>query len=308
MGQDIASVVVTYNRKALLAEAIQSLCDQTYQLKKIIIIDNASTDGSKEYLESLGLIRDNVDYIRMESNLGGSAGFYYGIKKALDYQMDWICLSDDDAIFNMDYFSKIVNAMDKAPTVKAFTGTVKTENKIQIEHRRRIVNNIILKQEPCELDIYKNKSFEIDVFSFVGCVIHMDIIREIGLPEKGFFIWMDDTEYSLRVNRKTKVLNITDAVINHRTNLIENRSYKPNWKEYYGLRNEFFTISKHSTHPSLGKIFILLKVFKLWIETLSKKDYRGYRNTRLKIISDAFQSFVFHKKGKNQKYVPTKNL
>lgn len=55
-------------------------------------------------------------------------------------------------------------------------------------HRRKLINNISLKQENIPLDKYKKEYFYLDLFSFVGCVINKEIIMSIGLPEKDYFI------------------------------------------------------------------------------------------------------------------------
>ncbi|MBO4789163.1 MAG: glycosyltransferase, partial [Lachnospiraceae bacterium] len=51
MKKRVAAIVVTYNRKVLLQENIESLLAQTYRdYMDIIVVDNASTDGTKEYI------------------------------------------------------------------------------------------------------------------------------------------------------------------------------------------------------------------------------------------------------------------
>ena len=69
----ISAVVVTYNRKQLLAECVEALLKQTYPVNEIVILDNASTDGTTDFLEKIGVLQnDIVKYIRLESNTGGA--------------------------------------------------------------------------------------------------------------------------------------------------------------------------------------------------------------------------------------------
>lgn len=51
----------------------------------------------------------------------------------------------------------------------------------------------------------------------MGCIISRDILEKIGLPEKDYFIYYDDTEYSLRVRKYTDIINVSGAVIIHKT-------------------------------------------------------------------------------------------
>ena len=94
----VVAIVVTYNRKDLLVTVINALLNQSMACD-IIIIDNASTDGTKDYLEEQSFnANPRVNYLYMTENLGGSGGFYEGIKKALQGQWKWFWLMDDDAI------------------------------------------------------------------------------------------------------------------------------------------------------------------------------------------------------------------
>ena len=81
----IAAVVVTYNRFVLLQKCIAALRDQTHKLDAIIVVDNASTDFTGEWLDKQ---KDLI--VIHQANLGGSGGFHRGIKEAFERKFDWI--------------------------------------------------------------------------------------------------------------------------------------------------------------------------------------------------------------------------
>ena len=81
MSKKVVAIIVTYNRKELLRECIEALLNQDYKHCDILIIDNASTDGTREYINSV-VDNKKVIYINTGSNLGGAGGFNYGIKEA----------------------------------------------------------------------------------------------------------------------------------------------------------------------------------------------------------------------------------
>ena len=90
----VVAVVVTYNRKELLKECIEALIKQEYNDCEILIVDNASTDGTKDYINQY--IKENkIIYKNTGSNLGGAGGFNYGMKEA--------CKLGCDYIWNMDF-------------------------------------------------------------------------------------------------------------------------------------------------------------------------------------------------------------
>ncbi len=82
-------VITTYNRLELLKRAIHSAFDQTIPAQ-IVVVDNASTDGTQAYVESLG---ERVVYVRNASNLNHAGAVNAGVEAASG---DWIKLVDDD--------------------------------------------------------------------------------------------------------------------------------------------------------------------------------------------------------------------
>ena len=122
----LGAVIVTYNRLTLLKEAISCIEVQEYPFSKVVIVNNCSTDGTKEYLATL----DKEKYIveNMSENLGGAGGFSVGIQKMLNYDMDWVLIIDDDAMLAKDYTKQIIDFAEKNENVQACAGVVKTNH------------------------------------------------------------------------------------------------------------------------------------------------------------------------------------
>ena len=82
----VAAVVVTYNRKELLAQCIEALLGQQNAVCDILIVDNASTDGTGAYLAALNEPR--VHSRSTGANLGGAGGFNFGMRWAVEAGYD----------------------------------------------------------------------------------------------------------------------------------------------------------------------------------------------------------------------------
>ncbi len=83
MAERVAAAVVTYNRKELLAECLQALLGQSHPVEQVVLVDNASSDGTPELLRERGLLDDpRVRYERLESNWGSSGGFARAVELA----------------------------------------------------------------------------------------------------------------------------------------------------------------------------------------------------------------------------------
>lgn len=196
----IAAVVVTYNRIKLLTECIDAILAQTRSVDTLIVIDNASTDGTKE-LFSHGSVYDIpvVDYQRMDSNLGGAGGFYEGIKYAYSTDADWVWIMDDDTIPTKTALQELCNAL------AAIDGKTSFLASSVFGIHEEPMNVPGLDGRPCDNGYpdwyrYLGKGIvKIDCATFVSLLINKYAISKVGFPYQKFFIWGDDSEYTLRM-------------------------------------------------------------------------------------------------------------
>ncbi len=93
----VTAVVVTFDRVELLKEALQALQGQSRPIDHIVVVDNASTDGTQGFLDALVDAENNVEVVRLDRNVGGAGGFAEGMRQAHAAGCDWIWLMDDDA-------------------------------------------------------------------------------------------------------------------------------------------------------------------------------------------------------------------
>ena len=188
-------VLVTYNRLELLKLALQKLQELTFSVNSIVVVNNASTDGTTEYLNNLS--NDKLfEIINLEENLGGAGGFYYGIKKAYEIGCDYVWIMDDDTIVTEESLAKLIDSL-----------SVLKEKRIGF-----LTSNVLFKDDsPCMMNIpgtvdrwneFIDKGIiEVAYTSFVAMLIPSSVIKEVGLPIKEYFIWGDDGEYSTRILR-----------------------------------------------------------------------------------------------------------
>ena len=241
---DVCAVVVTYNRKELLSKCIEALLSQETPLQTIIVIDNASTDGTHLLFENSICKKGStlIKYICMDKNLGGSGGFHHGFMEAVKTQCDWLLVLDDDAILEPDFCTKILVAMEEYPEVECFTGNVKWF----ANGRWRMTQ-----ETP---DIYT----KVEKVTFVGAMIKRTLVEQIGLPERDFFIWYDDTEYSMRMRIHTDIISVNQAIVVHMQK--EEINVGLSWKKFYGMRNYVIVKLKYTKGPFklMRKILFIL--------------------------------------------------
>lgn len=105
----ILAVVVTYNRLELLKRCIKGLQSQTLKDFDILIVNNGSTDGTKEWIDSL-----SKEILRIhQGNLGGAGGFYAGQKYGYDNGYEWIWMMDDDGVPDSNQLSELLKVAER---------------------------------------------------------------------------------------------------------------------------------------------------------------------------------------------------
>nr|MCR4674296.1 glycosyltransferase [Lachnospiraceae bacterium] len=215
-----AVVIVTHNRIELLKECLGCVNSQEIPFSRVIVINNLSTDGTKEYLDTISDERYRI--IHSKENLGGAGGFYIALQEAQKEAFDFILIIDDDAMIAKDYMSQLISAAKHHPNIPAFCGSVHTQGKIDLSHRRRIGNALIFSEIPVEEKEYENQEFLCDTVTFCGLMLRGSTFKKYGLPIRDYFIWCDDTEYCLRMyEEKERILTVPKAVLNHKTVLSE---------------------------------------------------------------------------------------
>lgn len=206
----VIAVIVTYNRKELLKESIIALLNQDYKNCDVLIVDNASTDGTHDYIKKL-IDNEKVFYENTGSNLGGAGGFNYGIKRAYEMKCDYMWVMDDDCIVHHDTLTNFLEADKKLNGDYGFLSS-----KVLWTDDSLCKMNIQKRTFGKWLKDFDTNYQKIAMASFVSFFIKSNVVKEVGLPIKEFFIWTDDWEYSRRISRKYNCYFISTSVVTHK--------------------------------------------------------------------------------------------
>ncbi len=302
------SIVVTFNRKELLLEALTSLLNQNIAPTKIILIDNHSTDGTKAMLDEHCLLSNPIiDYRYLEKNIGGAGGFALGMEIArANLELDWISLSDDDAIFNPDYFEKLIRFQENHHERLILTGSVYvTDGRLQADQRCRFSDWGTFRGVEVPISEYK-QNFEFDQYTFCGVFMSLDVIRAVGIADAGFFIWWDDCEYAIRTSKLSKPVNVSAAKLIHKTEIpsIDMKDkFVADWRIYYGNRNRMITIRRWTKRPLISFAW-LIYFYGRFVLRLFGSRYRGHRKMIIRAYTEALRDAAINKEGLNPNFMP----
>lgn len=237
---DITAVVVTFNRKELLKRNIGCL-RRNKPLRRIIVIDNGSTDGTGEWLDE----QTDLTVVHQD-NVGGSGGFHKGIELACRYGADWIWCMDDDVFPHEDCLQQLLaEAGDDRIGILAprrlMDGKIfchdfqeyNLTNPFASMYARRLVNERV------------NRPTDIKGTAFEGPFIRREVVERIGLPNKDLFIFCDDTDYCLRaVMAGFRIVYVPEAKMDKQrffsNDTWAQRNLKKKWKRFYQIRNSTY--------------------------------------------------------------------
>lgn len=291
----VQAVVVTYNRKEILTECIDAILKQTVSVDKLIIIDNNSTDGTREYLESKGYLDNKIIlFKKLSKNTGGAGGFYAGMKVARKFQPDWVWIMDDDVIPTENCLEELLSARKHIDgRVSFLASSVRGLNGEAMN-----VPKLTRKQATSYTDWYRYLDegiVQIVKATFVSLLINIEAINMCGLPWKEFFIWGDDSEYTQRVIRDYgpaymvgKSLAIHKRVGSDELSLVKetNRGRIPMYFYYY--RNNLIGFWEYE-----NILYRLLCMGKLGYDFLCVLIKGKYKREKCVVILKAFFAFVF---------------
>ena len=254
------AVVVTYNRCTLLQKAISALKNQTVPLDVILVINNGSTDDTAEWLSK----QEGVMVVTQD-NLGGSGGFWRGIKEAYALGADYIWCMDDDVHPYPDCIEQQLKVMPQTGGIVAPQRLL--DGKTIVCGGECLHFNFTNPFKPMKHDATLEDIrgcgdiMEVEAIAFEGPLISRNVVEKIGLPVKELFIFWDDTEYSYRAFRNGfDVLYVKSARF-FKEKLVGNSSQNKNirsWKYPYMVRNEIYFIRKYA-HNRKGTIRIILR-------------------------------------------------
>ncbi|EPI40709.1 glycosyltransferase family 2 protein [Gardnerella vaginalis] len=299
---NVAAVVVTFNRLEKLKKVLASLRAQTRIPNQLIIVNNASTDGTDKYLEAYahdfansyadGSVKLTV--VTLPENVGGAGGFSAGMRKGYELGADFVWIFDDDGYPQPQALEKLLEGFHTAvselgPDVPYACSMVKFIDGSICE-----MNNPVPTWDWGRL-IAKGFSNLVMVTScsFVSVLIPRWVMEKHGLPFKEYFIWFDDAEYTLRITRVCPGVQVLDSVIVHDMGANKGVNFtmideKNAWKFAYGVRNQ---ASYRLHHEGKAK-------YLLFCANVIRQMRRGHvaRKLRRSMISQMLKAIRFNPK------------
>ena len=259
--KEVGVLSVTYNRLQLLQEEIESIRKQTYKKFDIIVVNNYSTDGTKEWLNQ----QDDIHSIHVEpANIGPARAFALGMKYIAEHGYKYCWLMDDDVECYPDALANLYKAYHTKDNIGFVCSNVIGTDGCPMNVPK--VDTRLSSNGYSDYAKYLDKSMiKVIRCTFVSMFLSCNSMYEIGMPYGEFYNWAVDTEYSLRLSLNHDSYLVGNSIVIHKRviqgEILFETEKDPVRLSYYrsNYRNLIFVKFKYDTKSKYEKINYLLK-------------------------------------------------
>ncbi len=292
----ILIIIVTWNKKEYVIDLLKSLSFLSFPEKQldILVIDNASNDGT---VEALKAEFKHIKLIQNAENIGGTGGFNTGLGWAFEQpesKYDFLWLLDNDVVVHKDALTELVTELEENPEVAIAGSTM-----MQLDFPWRInemgafvdrgSGRLIFNRHHEEIPRWQGKPFkellnddadlsqqlmycqssmDVDYVAAASLLIRAPVAKKAGLW-MDFFIHFDDVEWCLRIAKAgNRVVVSAKSLIWHVSAIAK----VPSWVLYYDNRNVLYLLEKHSDETAIKNTTRQILKKTLYYQLLGKND------------------------------------
>lgn len=278
-------IIVNYNKYELTVECINSIKENIYQNYKIIIVDNNSGNNSYRILTEKFGNDEKILILKSKKNNGFAAGNNIGIQYALKSGAEYILLLNNDTEVDKNFLYELVKTSKKhnncvvCPLIYNYYNNEIWYSGGYFNRKKAIVENRIT-------------DIETEINFATGCCVLIPtlIVKQIGLLDEIYFMYCEDSDYSIRIiNSGNKIFYNPKSIIYHKIGKTSGGKESIS-SIYYNNRNRFYLIKKYK----LGVPAILYTTCTRFV----KATIGQLKNKNNKIIFKAYKDFISNKMGK----------
>jgi len=257
----VAIILINYNGEEDTIACIESFKKITYKNYKIFLVDNASEERSRNVLKVYCEKNAEIDLIQSEENGGFAAGNNIALKKSYKEGYDYFLLLNNDTEVKEDFLDELVSTAEKNKKAGLFAP------KIYFYDEPKMIWHAVCKfswvgggkplqyeeidKDPSEKDVKKTQYVS-------GCamLIKREVMEKIGYLSESFFMYYEDTDYSLRAKKAGfELLYVPSSHIWHKVSRSTNKAMTKPTVHYYHVRNALLLSKRQAPKIVLAGIY-----------------------------------------------------
>lgn len=272
-------VVLNWNGLEDSCECLRSLRRLTYERRRLVFVDNASTDGSPEMISQLF---PEVELIRNERNLGFAGGCNVGIRFALAHGADYVWLLNNDTVCHPDALTELVARMRAQPGIGMCGSTlVYHDDRDRIQalagatYNRWLGTTRHLGEGLPRVHGVSRERVEkkLDYVVAASLLVSRQLVEQSGMMSEDYFLYYEDLDWSTRAKRQFKLAYAPLSIVFHKEGGSTGGSNRPGTSksrlsDLYSIRSRLLYTRKF--HPAA-----LVTVYLALLGTLFRRVLRG---------------------------------
>lgn len=270
MSPRVLIIILCYNGIADTLACLASLQQVDYPDYDILVLDNASRDGTPERVRAEF---PNVTVLENGANLGFAAGNNVGLRYALEHKYAYALLLNNDTEVAPDFLTRLVEVAESDPSIGVVGPTITYYERPDliwsagghVDWRRGLA---VMRTNEVDVGQYRNPS---DVEFVTGCalLVRRDALQRAGLLDERFFMYFEETEWCVRIGRAGfRIVHVPQARVVHKIPL--NARFDKEYLAYYMTRNRLLFL--RATRAPLSA----------WLHALILQDLRTYASLVLR--------------------------
>lgn len=213
-------IIPVYNKEHFIENTLNAVCNQTFQDFEIIVINDGSTDSSKDIITRF--LSDKIKLVD-QSNQGVSSARNLGIKLA---QGEYIAFLDADDLWQVNFLESLHQTIIKYPNYKVFATAIEIETPYRLISANYNLQNLI--SENIYIENYFKASTHFSILWTSASVFNKSIFDEVGCFDVSL-ITSEDTDLWIRIGLKYPIVFINKILARYvldMASLSRNKSYK----------------------------------------------------------------------------------
>lgn len=276
----VCAVVLTYNRRTMLDQCLTALVGQSRVPDRILVLDNASTDGTAPFIRREW--GERVQLVSLPRNVGAAGGFRAALHDAFETDADHVWMMDDDVLPDRDALERLLAADETLagqgvrPSYLVSRARGRSGALTDVPDLDRRANAIGFQNWPLLLD---HGMVPTRGATFVSILLPRATVEEHGLPLADMFMWGEDREYTVRISRERPGFLVGGSTVLHarategQLDIRTERNPERIRYHYFMVRNTTFTTRRYERKRQL--IYLLIRQTRLAAGMATRGRWHG---------------------------------
>jgi GT2 family glycosyltransferase len=242
----VAILTINYNSASYIRDFLASLQAVAYADYRLVVVDNASDDGSPE---EISWLFPQAVLIRNGENLGVTGGHNVGIRYCLERRFGYILFLNNDTVVSQDFLDRLVESADEGTMVAPKTYLhgqpgLLDDTVGDFDWWRGVWRGWLYgRPEPPGFE----RPRKVNMASLCCLLVPAAVFRDIGLMDERFFMYYDDFDFVARAKAAGYRLRLNPAAVIHHRTAASSGGVESPFKVYYASRNRLYLMRKHSS-------------------------------------------------------------